>query len=263
VRAWLAEREDRRGWRLLVRSARPLWRWLLSPAAAGAEGAARFSSRRLTPGALGLELTTMLALLAVGGFAFFAIGDVVPAGPTPLDRTAGKLARQLRDPALVDVAKVLTALGSLPVVSLAVLATAILAAIRRHWLDVAVLVAGLALSYAAVHLAKAAYDRPRPAGSLVDTSLSAYPSGHAAYAVALVACATVLVRAGTGWAVRVGAVTVAIALVALVAVTRVYLGAHYLTDVLGGVALGVAVWGLVGAAALVVAHVRHNMARAP
>ena len=47
---------------------------------------------------------------------------------------------------------------------------------------------------------------------------------------------------------RFAAVTVAVGLVVVVALTRVYLRAHYLTDVLGGVALGVAIWALVGVA---------------
>ena len=88
---------------------------------------------------------------------------------------------------------------------------------------------------------------------------AAYPSGHTAYAVALVACATVLVRAGVGWAARIAAVTVAVVLVAVVAATRVYLRAHFLTDVLGGAALAVAIWSLVGAFALVAGRVRHNV----
>jgi membrane-associated phospholipid phosphatase len=113
-----------------------------------------------------------------------------------------------------------------------------------------------------VHISKAAYDVPRPAGSLVDTTLSAYPSGHAAYSVAWIACATVLVRAGTGWAARIGAVTVATAVVAAVGLTRVYLGAHRLSEVLGGIALGVAAWAFVGAISLIVASVRHNGVRA-
>ena len=114
---------------------------------------------------------------------------------------------------------------------------------------------------ALVHITKAAYDRPRPTASLVDTIGAAYPSGHAAYAVALIACATVLVRAGVGWAVRSAVLAIAIGLVAFVALSRVYLRAHYLTDVLGGVALGLAIWAIVGIVALFAGTVRHNDAR--
>ena len=55
-----------------------------------------------------------------------------------------------------------------------------------------------------------------------------------------------LVRAGVGWAIRFAVVTVAVVLVVIVALTRVYLRAHFLTDVLGGIALGAAIWALVG-----------------
>jgi undecaprenyl-diphosphatase len=191
------------------------------------------------------------------------IGDTVgDGGLQALDDAGVRMARDTRGTALVDAAKVLTDIGALPVVCLAALATAVAAAMRRRWNEVLALAAGVGLDVLAVHVAKAAYDRPRPSGSLVATMLSAYPSGHVAYAVTLVACATVLVRAGTGWAVRIGAVIVAIGLVALVAITRVYLGAHYVTDVLGGAALGLAVWSFVAALTLVVGYVRHNAWRA-
>jgi undecaprenyl-diphosphatase len=95
----------------------------------------------------------------------------------------------------------------------------------------------------------------------VDTIGAAYPSAHAAYAVAMIACATILVRAGVGWAVRSAVLTIAVVLVAFVALSRVYLRAHYLTDVLGGVALGLAIWALVGIVGLFVGTVRHNDAR--
>jgi undecaprenyl-diphosphatase len=262
VAAWLRRHEHRRGVGPLVRLARPVWRRLLSPAAAGVEATARFGLDRLRPGALGLELTTLLALLVVGVFTFVFIGAQVvgDGGPTRLDRLAADIAREIRMEPLTDIAKMVTLLGSLPVVAAAVLVTAAWALRRRRWITAAALVAGMALSYAAAHVAKAAYDRPRPVGGLVDADLSAYPSAHSLYVVALVACATVLVRMDMGWAVRFAAVTVATCVVVAVALSRVYLGVHYLTDVIGGVALGVAIWATCGIAVLVAGRVRHNVA---
>ena len=65
---------------------------------------------------------------------------------------------------LVDVAKVVTELGSLPVAIALVVARGGLRCVAAPVLREAVaLVAGLALTYAAVHITKDAVDRPRPA----------------------------------------------------------------------------------------------------
>jgi len=157
--------------------------------------------------------------------------------------------------------KVATDLGSSVVMGALVLVTCVWALRRRRWIDAAALVAGAGLSFASVHIAKALYDRPRPAGALLETFGASYPSGHAAYSVAMIACATILVRAGVGWAVRSAVLTIALVLVAFVALSRVYLRAHYLTDVLGGVALGLAVWAIVGIVAVFAGALRHNDAR--
>jgi membrane protein DedA with SNARE-associated domain/membrane-associated phospholipid phosphatase len=258
VRSWLDERRDRPGWRYVVRFAQPLWRAVGRPTAWVADLTARFGIARLTPGQLGLEFTTLLALLAVGAFTFFFVGQLIEAGTPRVDRWAADVAVKLTMDAAVQVAKVLTYAGSFTVVVIVALATVIWAATRRRWIDATALVAGVVLSLILVNVTKAAYDRPRPSGGLVGFANSAYPSGHTAYAVALVACATVLVRAGAGWATRFAAVTVAAALVVVVGATRVYLRVHYLTDVFGGAALGVAIWALVGTFALVAGYVRQN-----
>jgi membrane protein DedA with SNARE-associated domain/membrane-associated phospholipid phosphatase len=258
VRAWLDERADRPGWRPVVHLAGPVWRRLGRPTAAGADAAARFSYERLTPGNLGLELTTLLALLAVGGFAFILLGDMTQGAPPAVDRWAREVSDRLTSDWALDVARVLTHLGSFPVVAVVGLAVAVWALRRGRPVDAAALAAGLVLTYVAVYVAKDIYDRPRPSGSYVDTDSWAYPSGHALQAVTWVAAATVLVRAGSGWAARFAAETVAVVVVVVVAGTRVYLRAHFLTDVWGGVALGVAVWSVIGIAALSAGHVRHN-----
>jgi undecaprenyl-diphosphatase len=53
-------------------------------------------------------------------------------------------------------------------------------------------------------------------------------------------------------------VTLAVILAAVVAAMRVYLRAHYLTDVLGGLALGATAWALAGVLGLFAGHVRNN-----
>ena len=259
VREWLEERRDRRGWSLVIRIAGPLWRLVGRPTSAVADLTARFGMDRLTPGGLGLELTTLLALFAVGAYSFFLIGDItLQIGVPRIDDLAADLARELEMDPMIELAKVVTDLGSFLVVALAGLATVSWTLLRRRWLEAATITLGVALSPLLVGIAKGAYDRARPEGGLVDFQDAAYPSGHTAYSVALVACAIVLVRGGVGWAVRFAAVTVAVGVVVAVGVTRVYLRVHYLTDVLGGAALGVALWSLLGTLALVAGYVRHN-----
>ena len=86
---------------------------------------------------------------------------------------------------------------------------------------------------------KRAFDRPRP--SLVDPSVhplvavphsAAMPSGHASTAFAA-AVAVGLVHPQLRWPL--------LALAALIALSRVWLGVHYLTDVIAGAALGAAI----------------------
>jgi undecaprenyl-diphosphatase len=157
---------------------------------------------------------------------------------------------------------VLTHIGSLPVTALAVLLTAgWVFRVRRGTGEGVALVLGLAVTVALVHITKATTDRPRPSGGHATAEGLAYPSGHTAYAVALAACAIVLARGGHRLATRVGLVGIALSLVAFVGLTRVYLRVHYLSDVIGGLALGTAIFSLAGIVALVVGALRHNGGR--
>ena len=262
VRAWLVARRDRPLVRPLLRLAGPAWRRVGEPAAGGLDATARFGLHRLTPGRLGLELTTLVAVAVVGTFSVVLLGRVMQEPGEPrIDEIASDVAEGVRFEPLDSVLRVFTELGSSPVMGALVLVTLLWALRRRRWIEAVALPAGAVASFAAVHLLKDAYGRPRPGGSLVDTISAAYPSGHSAYAVAMIACATILVRAGVGWAVRSAVLAIAIALAAAVALSRVYLRAHFLTDVIGGVALGLAIWSLVGIAALFAGAVRHNDAR--
>jgi undecaprenyl-diphosphatase len=254
--AWIDRQLDRPALRPLARVVRPVARW--------ARGPLRFFWDRITPGQLGLELTTTLAVAAVGSFAFAA--NAITLGHQDLtagDATAFRWADDIRSGTLDDVARVVTGLGSLTVVMIAVGLTiaVLLTRERRRIIESVTLAAGLLVTWAAVHIAKTAIDRPRPADPLVDTSGQSYPSGHAAYAFAWVAIAVVLTRTLPGLARTTAVIVAALVLATIIGLTRVYLRAHYLSDVVGGVGLSATVFALAGMAGLVVAFLRHNGSR--
>ena len=216
----------------------------------------RFLWARVTPGGtFGLEFTSLMAILAVGGFVLVGYTAIVSGdpGPTPGDQTAIDIVESLRTAWLVDIAKAVTTLGSSAVVLLLAAICAVALAARRHWPEVAVLIVGLAIVYIGVHELKAAVDRPRPAGGLVDAGGSAFPSGHAAYSTFYVWLAvTIVMRLRPGMTRGALVVTGGIALAALVGLSRVYLGVHYMSDVNAGWALGAAAFSFCAAVALVI-----------
>jgi undecaprenyl-diphosphatase len=219
----------------------------------------RFLWRRLTPGGLGLELTTALAVAAVAGYVFVLYLVVLSGdpGPTPFDLGLLEIADDLFAELAVDVAKFVTALGSLPAVIALVAAAGVPLALHRRLSELMVLVLGLVLIYVGVHLAKAGVERPRPARGHVETALSSYPSGHSAYSTAWVAVAVAL-SGPRGLAGRAALVLGAVGLCAAVGLSRIYLRVHYWSDVAGGWGLGFGMFGGLGAIALIVAYMRQN-----
>ena len=223
---------------------------------------ARFLWGRLTPGELGLELTTVLAALAVGLYVLISYWSIVAGdpGPTPGDQTALDLADEIRFGWLDDVAEAVTQLGaSYVVIPLAVLAGGALAWARRWW-ELGVLVAGLLATFILVDQIKDWTERPRPPGGLVDTEGHAFPSGHAAYATFYTwAAVTVALRIVPGLTRRGLLTGVGIAVTAIVGLSRIYLDVHWLSDVSGGWALGVSCFAAAATVALVSIHIRDNL----
>jgi undecaprenyl-diphosphatase len=118
---------------------------------------------------------------------------------------------------------------------------------RRRWVALGAWLMGIVLSEPLIGFLKEAYGRPRPPQSLVVEVTGSFPSGHAV-AGSVVALSLVIVMVPRGPARRnlaMGAAGFAV----VMAGSRIYLGAHYLTDVLAGVALGAAC--AIGGAALV------------
>lgn len=135
---------------------------------------------------------------------------------------------------------------------LAVCAVAsLLLARRRAWTDITLLLASLVGAALLNPLVKHAVARPRPLfhdPSLVFTTYS-FPSGHTMGTTAVYTALAIIVARRT----RHGpfAIAGAAAMIVLIAASRVYLGAHFLSDIVGGVLLGLA-WVLVVVLALTI-----------
>jgi membrane-associated phospholipid phosphatase len=138
---------------------------------------------------------------------------------------------------LTAVGKVMNVLGSVRVtLPVRILAAGYLA-IRRRWWHFAAFVSAIVLSEIVTDTLKVTYDRARPPASLVHTSSSSFPSGHAV-ATAVTAVALVIAFVPTG---RQRAIwgTVAAVFAFVMALSRAYLAAHWLSDAIAGNLIGV------------------------
>jgi membrane-associated phospholipid phosphatase len=87
-------------------------------------------------------------------------------------------------------------------------------------------------------LAAVGRPRPPPAIWIGHFSGAAFPSGHATQSVACYAMLAVILGAGRSARAKTALWGAAVLIALIVGASRVYLGAHWLTDVLGGYALG-------------------------
>ena len=153
-----------------------------------------------------------------------------------VDDTVWRWAADVRNGPTTALAVGLSWLGSAWVNWPLRVAAAALLAWRRQWLRLTAFALAVLTSELLIGPVKAAVDRPRPPGSLIATSAASFPSGHAiSSAVTAVGLVLVLASPGPGrwrWEVR------AVAFAVVMALSRVYLRAHWFSDVLAGGLLG-------------------------
>jgi undecaprenyl-diphosphatase len=243
-------------WRTALR---PLWRYALRPASRVAAPPLRFVGARLTPGELGIELTTLLAVATVSIYVLVLQIHLVDSDPLIAgDRSALDAARDIETGALTTLAKVLDFVGTFGFTLAALIAASVFLISRRRLVEAATLAVGFGVAEVALKVMKEAVERPRPAGGLIHADSWSFPSGHATIAITYLAIAVLLARAGPA-ARRVAILVGGLVLAVLIGLSRVYLRVHYLSDVLGGWMLGLAAFSVCGAVALVVHYLRYSI----
>jgi undecaprenyl-diphosphatase len=207
-----------------------------------------FLSRRVRPeGALGLSLTASLLVLGLAGWALGTLTqDVLTrASINPVDRPALDFLVGHREGWLTGINKIVTLFGNSAVIIPLVLVVGLAWwGRRRRWRPLALLAGAYVGAEGLFQLVKLLVGRPRPpsAAAIGHFTGSAFPSGHATLAAAVYGVLAALVAVSTtSWPRKVAAWAGAVLMALLVGVSRLYLGAHWLTDVLAGWALG-ALW---------------------
>jgi membrane-associated phospholipid phosphatase len=207
----------------------------------------RFALARLSPeGEFGLHLTVGVVLLVLAAWAFSVVAEEVVEGAaiTLLDvELANWLhAHASNGSGLTRLMLVVTHWHSVGGVlaMMALLGWWLYA--RRAWYWLLALVATVPGGMLLNVLMKTTFQRARPSfdAPLVTLSTYSFPSGHTVAATLLYGFLAAYLTRHAPLRQRALAALLACLMVALVAASRMYLGAHYLTDIMAAVAEGCA-----------------------
>jgi len=216
----------------------------------------------------GLEGALVGALIALVAFVYLGV-SVSLAPPGPVDSgLRDSLMTGLGTGPLGSLLDGLNTLGSLEAGAILTIAVGgLLLGLRRP--DAALAIASTWIAEGVSSIAKELFQRPRPSGALVPSALSetwSYPSGHVVRATAVVAVLVWLALGSRGrdW-LRRTLIALAVGLVAglVMGVARVATGAHWPTDVVGGLLLGAVYVLAFGVAAEGVRRARAGARRPP
>jgi len=205
-----------------------------------------FLRARLSPAEfLGLDLTIGAIILIGASWIFGWIAeDVVTGDPlTVVDREIAVWLHHHATPTLTEAMKFISLLGSWPAVLSVCFFMASYFALKRSGYRLLALVLTIPCGMLMNGILKYAFHRSRPVWDdpiLMIGSFS-FPSGHTMAATVLFGfLAAFGVRKVRAWRWRVLTMLAAGLLIVLVGFSRLYLGVHYLSDVLAGVAAGLA-----------------------
>jgi membrane-associated phospholipid phosphatase len=190
-----------------------------------------------------VAISSLAAAFVLSVTAFAHLAEDYLTGD-PIVRWDVRFAIWLHDHAshpLVRVFDVVTLAGNALVLVVAVAVAGIILLRRTRPNEAAVI--ALAFGGAALvnGLLKLAFHRPRPELAFVQLDTYSFPSGHAAVSTAtFTTIAYLLGRRYRSLPARALITFGAVAAILLVGFSRLYLGAHYLSDVLAGISFGLA-----------------------
>ncbi len=185
-----------------------------------------------------------LLILACLGLLIFTIFLIIAKvyGPlTHFNTTPFYLLQGLRFLPLDKFFVATTLFGAMPTILVITVLSTFLLIIKRQRRAAYYMISTFIVSAAAVYLFKTLIYSPRPTGFLSIIKSSSFPSGHTCLALTIFGLIAFLIAEQIPKRWRPIPYAVASLLITLVGISRLYLGAHWLEDVLASVGLGFAI----------------------
>ena len=202
-----------------------------------------------------------MPLYGLATVAVVALGAAVyvDSAMVRFDLAAVQLLHRLGTDDVTAVATGITDLGGTKSIFLVAAVAAGSLLLRGFWHGAVIVAVSVTATQAIVHGIKAIVARGRPpeASAFVDAAGYAFPSAHAASCVALYGLLTLFLLRRLRGNVRIAAGALALLAVGSLGLSRVYLGAHYPSDVLAGWLVG----GVVAAGAWQLGRVLRRLPR--
>ncbi|MEJ2132538.1 MAG: phosphatase PAP2 family protein, partial [Gammaproteobacteria bacterium] len=196
------------------------------------------------------------AMLIASAWLFLVVlEDVIGGAPlVRADQSLYELLQSLRTPWGDRLMVVMTQLGDAIVITAIAITVFAWLAWRRAWRTMGYWAAAICFGQLTTTMLKSVLERARPETGLYEgVSAYSFPSGHATMSTVTFGLLAVLVARDLSPERRWLPYAVATSIVSLIALSRMYLGAHWLSDVVGGVSLGLA-W----VSLLAIAYYRHR-----
>jgi len=185
---------------------------------------------------LALMLTT-LAWLIIALFSQFSNGPLLMR----LDSSTYHLLQGLRTPWADQFLIVVSQLGDGRIHIALMIAVSLWLLWRKHWLAAGHWLAAISFAAAAAWFLKQSLQLPRPGTMFEGAMAYGFPSAHVLLAVCSFGFLAVLIAREISPAKRWRVYASAWLIIFLIAFSRLYLGAHWLSDVIGGLIIGL-IW---------------------
>ncbi|HEX2495434.1 MAG TPA: phosphatase PAP2 family protein [Gaiellaceae bacterium] len=192
---------------------------------------------------LGLELVGGIVVLTLGAWIFGLTVEELSEGDTHLDTRFAAWLHEHATEGWTTFFENVTRLGNVPVLAAVTLVAAIVLARKRLTSELELLLLAAFGTQILTFGLKLGFERERPffPDPLATESTYSFPSGHASVSLAVYGTiGYIAARHATTRGRQIGILVAAAGLILLIGFSRLYLGVHYLSDVIAGFSLGLA-----------------------